>query len=132
MPEKHFYLALKGESQDADIEDALWKLADRLTGNGIIYVEDRRDLELFVEEARFMDIGSRIMKIRREREEQPRYGFRKYGFWVLGRAEERELEDKFRKEFGVLPVYELTIRKIGFVDDGEKVRFHGVDKSEQK
>lgn len=132
MPEKHFYLALNGESQDADVEDAMWKLADRLTGNGIIYVEDRRDLEPFVEEARFMDIGSRIEEIRRAHKEQPRYGFQRYEFRVLGRAEEQELEDKFRKEYGALPVYELTIRKIGFVDDEEKVKFHGLEKGEQR
>lgn len=134
MPEKHFYLALKGESKDADVEDAMWKLADWLTGGtggGTIYVEDLRDLEPFVTENRFMDIGSRIEKIRRERQEQPRYGFRRYDFWILGRAEEQELEDQFRKEYGALPVYELTIRKIGFMDDGEKVKFRGVEEERE-
>jgi len=127
MAEKRFYLALRRQDKDANVDDALYVLADVLTGEGRIYVEDIQDLENFVRENRYMWIGNQVQRVRKERAECPQWGF-----MTLSRSEEEQLEDKFRQEYGQLPVYEFTIRKIGFTDDGQEARFHRTSESEQK
>ncbi len=119
MAEKRFYLALQGQDKDADVEDALWQLADVLTGEGRIYVENMQDLEDFVKDNKYMWVGQQLERVRKERAERPQYGF-----ITLSRSEEEQLEKAFRREYGQLPVYEFTIRKIGFTDDSREAKFH--------
>lgn len=109
MAEKRFYLALRGQDKDADVEDALWQLADVLTGEGMIYGENMLDLEGFVREKRYMWVGDQIQALKKKR--------------PVSTEEEKELEEEFRQEYGKLPVYEFTIRKIGYTDDDDQATF---------